>query len=256
MTTNQENKQQTSREAVILVGRGEKMAMGILSNLDYAKMKWQAKEIKNFTEDMCNQATHIITNMVNNGKKFDFFIVPNLAIMIFEAVGKIKGFENDEEKRNAIVNFAKERVNKIDKNGEMSEENKITLQTAICRFVYASLSAIDRKMMSINKYTHINQLELVVPEGVTLSDGEELTFTNGECKEKPGVKVVGFQNFSYRTPVKVTERNSSYVIFRQHKKNSFYEALSKACNDLWMLCPPSQSYIGLDEASSGDIFAA
>ena len=260
MTTNQENnKQQTSRDAVILVGRGAKMAMGILSSSDYSKVKWQAKEMVNYTEDMCNEAARIITAMVNANRKFDFFVVPNLAIMVFEALRKTKDLVG-QEKTNAIVNFAKVRINKINANGEMTEESKMNLQNAICRFVYSALSAIDLKMMNINKYSHINQLELSVPENVTLVDGEELTFTEGKCKEKPGIEVVGFPNFSYRTPVKVTEKvnfNSSiFVIIRQHKKNSFYEALSKACNDLWTQCPPTQSYAGLEEAASSDIFAA
>ena len=181
-----------------------------------------------------------------NGRQvaIEVYTVGQVAIKYFQMISFLKNGAYDA---GAIEAIASERDNEADKSA------------------YADLYDAIHQVIADGNSVHMQAsgnaqfLELIIPEGVTVYDGQFLDFTDGETAD--GVKVRGWTKCNRkgaRTVVRGTQSPRAYIYKAEDPNRPWrgLETLLKTIDGCWKSLPKSGVNKADDNADEADLYAA
>lgn len=231
--TNQETTTATNYQkgvrptTIMLVARHEDAAF---SRIDYAnptkpqKCYTQHFDSESRDEKVFNLGASIINQCVEKGVNLNLITLENLAI--------------------ASYKFAK-----AWNSGEYFDAEELVPATydefrkkAYLNFLAALQNAREKEIIvNVSKVSELNHLNLIIPQGVEVKEGEILQFKDGKARD--GISVSGWKNFNRqyaKVEVKRTENRETgevrnFYYLRNETRNTQTERMM--AKSLWAKCP-------------------
>jgi hypothetical protein len=214
---------------VILLGRGTTGCYGEMNPVTFEnKANKFAIAEGNYLATMANVTSQLIKKILASGKNAEMYVPESIALKAAQVYGKCgKGQDVDMEIFAAFPSA-------------MNDEKLKNSIIDLCQSVKDCITArIERKQyVDIKSVSMMGKAELIVPEGVTLQEGQELNFVNGKTED--GITVRGWGETFNRTKMLVESRTVGnrkvfYISINSKQKGDIL--LNAMTKQMWAQCP-------------------
>ena len=262
MTT--ENKKNISY--AILVGRNGKIATSTFqirtanggNAVKYNGVSGEiAFEGQNYMAAMYNHAAKLVSDVAKSSKKYTNLILCTIDDMDI----KTKWYFKQLKTNNGTID-----VNELQRIINANQFQTAEVKEEIFKAVVGYFNAIEAAnkagiTISSKKVSMLNRIELSVPEGVELQEGDKLDFKNGKASN--GVTVQGWNTFARKGAVIHVEQRMSgryYTLARKTSKTSrtvsANDILIAAAGEAWKKCPAAEPTKDVSVAENGGAMVA
>lgn len=257
------NLSQQRKEATpcILVGRGENWAFMCMDIETLGVKAYQgSKDCPNmpkieqgrFGSTMLFAAVRYIRMAVKQGKGIRIVGYDGNAVMYrtYRKIVKDTGSHDVDYIYDRMVD--NKYFNNTENDTEELTSEKEAMSSAIHDFVEVMVEADMRGLfVEVTKASEFNRLTLNVPDGITLENGQVLTFKNGHTVD--GITVNGWKNFNRDKAVVIAHTpKRGGVVYQLVEKNHLSreeQAIRNYLGQMWAKCPESVVKVTTIDAS-------